>query len=284
VAGAWRGLTVQKNTLGAIAATSTILWVHAVLARQVSLLRALGGIGVSSACLFLSRSSTALLATLFVVPFMMPILRPPGPAVRRYMPYAIGLFSVLFITYSLAVLDIVPGLGVLLEPITAITGKDMSFSGRTAIWAIVKEEIARHPLLGIGYGAYWTGPVPGSPSYEFLSRLYFYPTESHNGYLEVVNEVGFVGGCCLIGYLVSYLRQSLRLLKFDRVHGSLFLALLFQEFIGNLSEAHWLNVSSVNFFILTLATVATARALVDIDQRAARPFAATGQAARARII
>lgn len=276
--GAWRGLTVQKNTLGAIAATGTIFWLHALLSRQSGVLRAVAGIGVSATCLILSRSSTALLATMFVVLFMILVLKPPTPAFRRYMPYAIGLFTALILVYSLAVLEIVPGLSVLLEPIAAITGKDMSFSGRTDIWAIVKEEIARHPLLGIGYGAYWVGPIPGSPSYQFMSRLYFYPTEAHNGYLDVINDLGFVGGVCLIAYLVAYLRQSLRLMKVDRFQGGLFLSLLFQEFIGNLSEAHWLSVNSVHFFILTLATVALARALVQADREVARQTAQSRQA------
>ena len=257
--GAWRGLAMQKNALGEIAAVGTLLWVHALLSREAGLLRVLPGLGVSVACLLLSRSSTSVFATVFAVPFLYLIVRPPAPALRRYTPFLIAVFAGLITLYSLAVLNIIPGLGMILEPITALAGKDMTFSGRTLIWSIIKEQIGLHPWLGIGYGAYWTGAVPQSPSYEFVLRTYVYPTQSHNGYLDLINELGFVGGACLVAYQVAYLRQGLRFWRVDRYQGGLYLAMIFQEFIGNLTEANWLNVASLNFLVLTLATVCMAR-------------------------
>jgi O-antigen ligase len=279
--GAWRGITMQKNALGAVAATATVLWAHAAISRQANILSVLVGLSASVACLVGSRSSTSIFAAAFAVLFMLLILRPPSPGLRRYVPYFTGIFATVIMIYSLAVLNIVPGLGTLLEPVTLLTGKDMSFSGRTIIWDIIREEITKHPVLGIGYAAYWTGPVPTSASYTFVQRTYVYPTESHNGYLDVVNELGFVGGLFLVGYLVVFLRQSLRLMKIDRYQGGLYLGLLFQEFIGNLSEAHWWTVASGHFLVMTMATFAMARALLQADLAAAAPGAAAVPAAPA---
>ena len=151
----------------------------------------------------------------------------------------------------------------LLGPVSVLTGKDLSFSGRTGIWAIIFDHIRLHPWLGTGYGAYWSGPGAASPSHEFVLRESFYPGSAHNGYLEIVNDLGFAGLCCLIGYLIVHVRQSLRLLVPEPAQGALYLALFLQQALTNLSETHWLSVLSVDFAIMTLASTALARGLLD---------------------
>lgn len=265
---AWRGLTIQKNSLGALSAVGVLIWVHAWLARESKIGWVVLGLGSSVACLLLSKSSTSLLSTIATVPLLFLLLR-SRPGMRRYMPYIVGVYATVVLVYSLAILNLIPGAGVLLDRITAITGREMTFSGRIFIWNIMVEKIHQHPWLGIGYGAFWLGPDPTSPSYDFFTKLYFYPGESHNGYLDVVNELGFAGGFCLIAYLIGFLRQSLRLFALDRCQGALYLGLLFQGFMENLSESHWFSVSSFDFLFITVATTALARHLLELKQAGA---------------
>jgi exopolysaccharide production protein ExoQ len=279
--GAWHGLTSQKNPFGALASFGFIFWLHAWLTGKSHPAKAVLGAGLAFFCLVMSRSSTSLIATFFVGLFLLMVLRSP-PGLRRYMPYLISIFAIIVVTYALAVLNLLPGSSLLLSPITAFTGKDLTFSERTEIWAIIEQHIRLSPLLGSGYGAYWIGPVPTSPSYIFLSRMYFYPTESHNGYLEIINDLGYVGMICLIGYLTVYIRQALELLRSDRGQGALFLAIFFQQAILNLSESCWLHLDSGFIFgIVTLATFALARALAE-QKRVTAAAAATGVARGAR--
>jgi exopolysaccharide production protein ExoQ len=261
--GAWRGLTTQKNGLGSLAAVGLILWLHAGLSKERNWLLALSGATVSAICLVHSRSSTSLMAAIFGSVLLLMLLRSPA-GLRRYLPYLIGLFVCALLIYSLAVLNLVPGSGMLLSPITTLTGKDMTFSGRTAIWDIINENIAQHRLLGSGYGAYWN-QTPGSPSLAMLQRLYFYPTEGHNGYLDVINDLGIVGGLCLLGYLLTYLRQGLLIFRTQRSQGALFLTLLLAQMVANLSESRWFNTLSPEFVMFTFATMAMGRALLDRD-------------------
>jgi O-antigen ligase len=215
---------------------------------------------ISVTCIVLSRSSTSLLSGMFVTIFMLLMHLPSS--MRRFIPYLAGLFAVMIVTYALAVLRLIPGLDILFKPVAAITGKDMTFSSRSTIWEIIKENISLHPKLGGGYGAYWIGQDPSSPSFVFLPRMYFYPSESHNGYLEIVNDLGYVGLICLLGFLVYFLRQSLQLLKFDRSEGMLYLALFFAQAIANLSESTWFQVNAAFVFaIMTLATATLGRSL-----------------------
>lgn len=262
LAGAWRGLTNHKNTLGALAAMGLLFWVHAALTRETRRLHSFAGCLIAGSCLILSRSSTSLLSAVFACVLLAMLLRPPR-SLGPYMPYLVGIFVTLLLAYSLAVLRLVPGLEVLLKPIVMLTGKDLTFTGRSDIWAIVTEHIRFRPLLGSGYGAYWIGPLPSSPSYEFVRKLYFYPGSAHNGYLEIVNDLGAVGLLVLLAYLLMHIVQSLRMFEFDRAQASLYLGLFFEQAVANFSESHWLSVTTFASVIITLSTFALGRGLLE---------------------
>jgi O-antigen ligase len=260
---AWKGLTGQKNILGSLASFGFVLWLHGLLSKQVKLPVALFGGAVSATCLVLSRSSTSLMATVFSSLFLLLLMRTPG-SMRRSMPYLAGMLTTAILVYAMAILRVVPGLEILLSPIPMITGKDLTFSGRAQIWAAVVEHIQMRPLLGSGYGAYWVGPTPGTESYRLIQILFgFYPYSAHNGYLDVLNDLGFVGLACLGGYLIVYVRHSLRLYAVDRAQGALYLALFLLQAITNLSEALWLSVTTFDFVLMSIATTCLARAMVE---------------------
>lgn len=274
--GSWHGLATTKNWFGQMASFGLIFWLHGWLSKETSGLKAIIFGAVSAVCLHLSRSSTAMLATVFALVFLFMLLRTPAK-IRRYMPHIVTVFAILVVTYALAVLRIVPGLDALLEPISAITGKDSTFTARSTIWEIIKDHIALNPLLGSGYGAYWTGPHPWSPSYVFIGKMYFYPTESHNGYLEMVNDLGFVGLGFLLAYMYVFTKQSLAVARIDKTQGALFLALFFEQAYNNLTESTWLDMNATFIFAtMTLATVSMARALVDSRPAIARRPANAG--------
>jgi O-antigen ligase len=267
----WRGLTAQKNQFGMLSSFGVLFWLHAWFNKEKAWWVAVPCIGLAFSCVLFSRSSMSLMATCLSMLFMCLAMVTPAN-LRRFMPYIVSAFAVLVVVYALAVLNIIPGTTLLLNPIAELTGKDTTFSKRAVIWDIIKEHIQLAPVLGSGYGAYWTGPVPTSPSYTFLTRMEgFYPTQSHNGYLEIVNDLGFVGLICLLGYLVFWVYQSLQLLKFDRGQAMLFLALFFQQALTNLGESTWLAINSAfAIAVATLATFSISRAL--LEQRLRNAF------------
>ena len=52
------------------------------------------------------------------------------------------------------------------------------------------------------------------------------------------------GALCLLGYLLTYLRQGLSIFRTQRSQGALFLTLLLAQMIANLSESRWFNTLS----------------------------------------
>jgi exopolysaccharide production protein ExoQ len=268
LAGAWRGLSNHKNTFGALSCITALLWLHAGLARETRWPRALAGWVLAVVCLLLSRSATSLLASVLGTLVLLLLLWAPRD-LRPFTALAVSLIALFLILYALALLQLIPGLRILLAPVTALTDVDTSFTGRRYIWNIISEHISRSPFIGTGYGAYWAGPTPDSPSSEFLLRMGgFYPGSAHNGYLEIINDLGWVGLICLLCYLLTYLMQALRVYGKDHRQGAFYLVLFMQQAIANLSESHWLNVLSVSFVFLTLATAGLGRLLLELRLRA----------------
>ena len=262
----WRGLANQKNGLGSLASFGLIFWFHAWISKETKSIYALCGIAASAACLYLSGSSTSLLATSFTMLVLLAVRFMPR-GLRPYMPYVIAVVAAGIMCYGLAVLKLVPGLDSLVSSITSSVGKDTTFTGRTGIWNLVKEHIQLSPVFGSGYGAFWTGPVVSSASYVFLKRLFFYPWESHEGYLEIVNDLGYVGLALLLGLIATYLSLSFRLLKIDRSQASLYIGLLLYELLANLAESTWLTVGP-SWLIIAFAIIALSRELLDRRLRA----------------
>jgi exopolysaccharide production protein ExoQ len=255
-----RGLTYGKNLLGPLAGLGVIFWLYAWLNKEVGFFWVLLCGSAALICLYWTHSSTSILASAFAVVAML-MMRHWPRWLRRYMPTIIAMFSLVIFVYSLVILKLIPQLEFLLTPITALTGKDLTFTNRTAIWQIVGEHIAQHPVLGTGYSAYWIDK-PDSPAERVKTLLNFYPGESHNGYLDVLNDLGIVGSFCLLGYLVVSLRQSIKIMAFDRNQGALYLVLLFYTFWCSLSESHWFSAESVLFTVFTLAVCTSARTLL----------------------
>ena len=75
LAGAWHGLSLQKNGLGSLAAIGLILWLHAWLARESNRLLAVVGMGAAAVCVVESRSSTSIMAAAFASVLLVMLLR-----------------------------------------------------------------------------------------------------------------------------------------------------------------------------------------------------------------
>jgi exopolysaccharide production protein ExoQ len=258
---AWHGVTHSKNEFGMMSSIAAIICFNRCLAREGRPYWPIAATAVALTCLILSRSNTSLFATMVAMLSMVLVMRVPIIR-RRYSTHVIVAMVVMILLYELVIQDVVPGVHTLLAPVMGLTGKDATFSGRTIIWDIVKQHIQAAPYLGTGYGAYWLGPFPGSPSYIFVSVMFFYPTEAHNGYLDVVNDLGIVGLICLLVFLFWYIRQALQLMRIDRNQGSLYLALLLQQMVMNMSESEWFSRTST-FAVLILASVCLSRGLLE---------------------
>ena len=74
------------------------------------------------------------------------------------------------------------------------TGKDMTLTGRTELWAAAFREISFHPLLGQGYQAVW---LPGNPVAEAMWAKFQIESKSgfhfHSTWISNAVEIGIIG-------------------------------------------------------------------------------------------
>ncbi|MCP4371498.1 MAG: O-antigen ligase family protein [Deltaproteobacteria bacterium] len=85
----------------------------------------------------------------------------------------------------------------LLDPSSTL-GRDETLTGRTSVWEQLIPVAMERPILGCGYGGFWT-----SENQELYDI-----SGAHNGYLSVILELGFVGLIFFLFYVLSICRKA----------------------------------------------------------------------------
>jgi exopolysaccharide production protein ExoQ len=115
-----------------------------------------------------------------------------------------------------------------------------TFSGRTFIWDFVRHEIERRPLLGWGYQSFWQAGPSGPSIVAGWAWIRGLP-HGHNGYLDTMLELGYVGFAFLLIFIFATLHAAGRLIASDPFRGWLVLSLILYEIITNFFESTWLR-------------------------------------------
>jgi exopolysaccharide production protein ExoQ len=198
--GNWQGIFPQKNLLGKAMVVSVIVFLSA-RGRMPGVLRWLA-IAASILLLGLSRSKAALLLIpiFFVLAWVYRLLRLKK---TFSIPVAIGMGMIAASAAAFAVLDS--------AEILALLHRDPTLTGRTTLWAAVWSEISKHMALGYGFDAFWNG-LQGQ-SANIILTIGWAAKHSHNGFLDILLDLGVLGLCLfLVGYFVA-LRQAIRLVS-----------------------------------------------------------------------
>ena len=92
-----------------------------------------------------------------------------------------------------------------------LLGKDATLTGRTELWYFVNIFISQRPLLGWGFGAFWS--QTNSAANEISMNLGWSIPEAHNGLLELLLEVGVIGTSLFALVFVSNIWIAIRCLR-----------------------------------------------------------------------
>lgn len=198
--GDWRGIFLQKNGLGEmmVLAFFVFLFLQTDHRRQFRWV----GMAAALALLFLSKSATSIVVCAALLAAM-PLYRLPKARFTLVIPICIvgtiGLtILALFVDGHTA--------GVL-----GLVGRQPDLTGRTELWKGVVAAIANRPWLGYGFSAFWTGMK--GPSGLILESIGWTAGYAHNGFLDLMLQLGIVG---LLTYVAGYLllwRRAISLLR-----------------------------------------------------------------------
>jgi O-antigen ligase len=147
----------------------------------------------------------------------------------------LSVLVVLILCYGTAL----PLAGGVFGGLTSAVGRDSTFTGRTDIWAKLVPVFEQGPLLGCGFGGFWT---PETRAIHIIGQ-------AHNGYLQILIELGLIGLTLVSLFLLSCVRKAARALAYDFYWASLFICFVLIAAVHNSTEA------SINSFTNFLTAV-----------------------------
>ncbi|MDB5420413.1 MAG: O-antigen polymerase [Brevundimonas sp.] len=259
----WRGVYGHKNELGRIASIGVILSLFAVDRSGLETSIRLSALAMSVLLLILSQSITNWL----IVAALALVI--PAAHWLRATRVSSGVRVSVFVLITLAGASVVAsGIGPVLEAV----GRDMTFSGRTTLWRGVEIIVAaKYPVLGAGYGAFFTPRGGLDDLAPYLSYWSGIPNHAHSGYLNTRANLGWPG-LVLLGalILVSLYRVIGRLVSGERnrVWVGVF-AFQFLFLVNGFSESSSFKHTDIAWMLLLILTcyAAPARAVAPAIRR-----------------
>jgi O-antigen ligase len=209
VFGTWRGMEAQKNLLAQTTVyclLSSIVFFSLDKTKLAKLYDTVL-ILVSVLIIYKAHSSTAIIVVMMIVIvgliFQIESIFSKlgiGRSILGIIFLFILGFSLVFLVFSSEIFGLIPG----------YFGKDMTLSGRVPIWEHAWTEIEKKLLLGYGFATYW---IMGHPRLEIFADYFegFKVNQAHNGYLEIILQLGIVGFIFFLFPIVSYAYRMFKL-------------------------------------------------------------------------
>jgi exopolysaccharide production protein ExoQ len=258
----WVGLSTDKNSLGQVAMCSGLFWLWQVLRDwpKKKLTVNLVFLGMSLWVLRGSKnihSSTAILGFVVCSALLLclQLLRKSAGRAKRIIltttsaavllaPLVYFVFNAFNATPTQAVLQ--------------ASGRDVTLTDRTLLWTDLLDNAAKNPVLGVGMGAFWVGPI-GFEMYPLpnWSRKtpQWRPEEGHNGFLDVYVELGAVGLVLLLIVIGVGVAGALDDLQSEFQLGILRLTLMLAILMNNIAETSFLKGTHDLWFLFLLVSV-----------------------------
>ena len=198
--GCWRGLWDTKNALAGFMTLSALAAACAATLSDGRRKLWIAGFVLCVFDLLMSRGKTSLVCLLLGLALLAVFdLAKRGPVravLAVWMSGAVGLaagFSAL----------VVP------DALFHAIGKDPTLTGRTQIWTAVLGQVAQRPLTGFGFAAFWN--KTSVPAMVVAKQTGWVAPEAHNGWLDLLAQVGWVGAAltslgCLVGLVFAVVR------------------------------------------------------------------------------
>lgn len=190
-AGSWRGVFPHKNDAGATMVLFIFVGMFVARARSF----ALGGLIVVLAGIFLgfTQSKTAIGVLPLVLLLAAIVARGRGPAL------GVILVAILVVGFNLFSVGTV-----VFEPVHKLVASimpDATFTGRTELWQFALQALARRPITGYGFSAFWGTPevvygITDTPSWVNTA------TDAHNAYLNLAVTIGIPGMLLVVLWVV----------------------------------------------------------------------------------
>ena len=125
------------------------------------------------------------------------------------------------------------------DTVIEMLGRRPDLTTRVPMWEDMMSMV-KDPMLGYGYESFWLGP-----RLQYMREKWGMEHQAHNGYLEMYLNMGVIGVCFIIGWIVSGLRKVKRQLNNDYSAGVLCFCLIVVISIYNWTEATFFGYNNL---------------------------------------
>ncbi|MEM9907986.1 MAG: O-antigen ligase family protein [Cyanobacteria bacterium P01_D01_bin.44] len=194
--GAWKGIYASKNAFSAymtmtlvtffVLGTNNKNWLETLLARIASAL--------SIVMIVLSTSKTGLV-----------VFMPLAFVILAYQRFRWRGRRTVFLVDAACLVILILGVYIFSnwELLVSTVGGDPTLTGRTLIWESAFSKLGSNLWLGFGRESFWLPDNPIARGVPGLSEVYM-PAHAHNGFIDLVVDLGIIGlTIFLIGYVAT---------------------------------------------------------------------------------
>ncbi len=235
----WVGVTTHKNSLGQLSCVVALYFLWRVIYMDkkepmdiLFLLMSfwiLKGSGSAS-----SKTSFTVFITGALILIVLKKISEDPNRVNRFLLITVVLF--LFVNF---LMEFLQNQSLVAFMVTS-SGRDMTLTGRTVLWSDLIRISMSNPLLGSGYGGFWLGDLGN----DLWLRHTWEPEQAHNGYIDILVNLGFIGLILFTGLLVASYRRILENLKTDRNVGCFQLTFFTIVLLYNVTESSFTKPTS----------------------------------------
>ena len=249
--GKWRGIFNHKNGLGQSMVYATLIFLFLAYQNQKYKFLMWIGLSLSIILLFLSASTSSMFNLLILVCifFALHTFRFP------YLVMIPVMVSIAIIGEFLYFLSID-----LAGTIFTSVGKEATLTGRTDLWPLVIDAIWKQPIFGYGFGGFWHG-LNGVGSAAIWRATGWTPSHPHNGYLQLLLDLGLFGVCLFSYGLIFTLIKALKLLRATKTIETLWPVVHIAQLLVTSSTESQLFVSNNIGWILYVAAAFSLRTI-----------------------
>ena len=224
VASVWRILSALRERK----AVREVLLAHGAVLAMVFWLFSMAGSMTSFSCF--------LMGTCILVATSLRMVR------RR--PWVVHCLVAAMLLFSASTLFLDVGTGVL-----ETMGRNPTLTGRTEIWSLVLK-LTKNRIVGTGFESFWLG----DRLRKMWDIYWWHPNQSHNGYIEIFINLGWVGILLLGVVLVTSYGRVLTAFRRNTGTGTLRLAYFVIGITYNFTEAAFKAMHPV-WIVFMLATL-----------------------------
>jgi exopolysaccharide production protein ExoQ len=236
----WRGIMSHKNIAGMMASTTVLFFIFH--GNRTSLIPRLFVASSAFVFLYFSSSRTSLIATsvslCIGIIFFLHSGKIGNFLTKNYRYFRLlGYFCCAALLLTLLVLTIK------IDFLIRLTSNPDFLSGRSQIWQPMLSSYAEHPMIGTGYGAFWSHFTETSDRVAQEKGNFFAGvTQGHNGYLDIAVQTGLIGLLVsIIAIIVWPIVYLLKLSSFDKNICSLTSSVFALFYLSNFTETSFFD-------------------------------------------